>query len=281
MKTILVPTDFSKAANNAAEYAIHLAKDMNASVLLLHVYHLPLSASGEIPVMTIAPKELQEENMAELKRHVAQLKVKTGVEVNYKAKMGMAVDEILEEEKNAKFIVMGMRGAGKLSELLIGSITTATLSKATTPVLVIPEDAVYQSLEKIVFACDYDPETDTRTLDALKALTKTFNSKIFVVNVKKKSDTLPEAEILVGEKIEKKLHGIEHVFYFPENKDLVEGINEFVENKNADMVAVIPHRYNAIERLFHKSISKKMAFHTRVPLLVLPDNQQAVAGFFI
>lgn len=280
MKTILVPTDFSKAAGNAAEYAAHFAKDVNAKILLLHAYHVPVAVS-ETPVIVISQEELQKDNESRLKKEATHLKKIAGVEVSYKAKMGFAVDEILEEEKNATLIVMGMQGASKLSEVLMGSITTSTLRKTKAPVLVIPENVKYKKPEKIVFACDYDPTTDVHTLDALKALMKTFASKVYVVNVKQKKESVTVDEAVAGVNLENKLSDVQHVYYFPEKEDLVEGINEFVENKKADMVAIIPHRYSLLERLFHKSISKKMAFHTHVPMLALPDNHKSLDAYFL
>lgn len=279
MKTILVPTDFSKAASNAAEYAVNLAKEMKATVLLFHVYYVPIPVS-EVPVI-ISPDEFQADNEALLKKEAANLKEKTGVEVRYLAKMGFAMDEILEEEKNATLIVMGMKGANKLSEALMGSTTTATFRKATVPVLVIPEKAKYKKPKKIVFACDYDSRTDVHTLDALKELMKTFGSKIYVVNVKQKKESVSMEEAVAGVKLENKLNDVEHIYYFPEKEDLVEGINEFVQEHQADMVAIIPHRYSLMERLFHKSISKKMAFHTHIPLLALPDNHKSIPAYFL
>ena len=280
MKTILVPTDFSKTAGNAAEYAAHFAKDVKAKILLLHAYHIPVPVS-EAPVIVISQEELQKKNEAHLKKEAAHLKKISGVEVTYKAKMGFAVDEIVEEEKNAALIVMGMQGASKLSEALMGSITTSTLRKTQAPVLVIPENVKYTKPEKIVLACDYDPRTDTHTLDALKALMKTFSSKVYVVNVKQKKESVSVDEAIAGVKLESKLNDVEHVHYFPEKEDPVEGINEFVKDKKADMVAIIPHRYNLLERLFHKSISKKMAFHTHVPMLALPDNHKSLDAYFL
>ncbi len=279
MKTILVLTDFSEAASNAAEYAANLGKVIKAKIVLLHVFHVPVPLS-EFPFIIKTPGEFQMENERLLKKEAAYLKKMTNVEVTYLAKMGFAVDEILEEEKNSSLIVMGMKGASAISEALMGSITTAILGKATVPVLVIPEGVKYRNPEKIVFACDYNPRTDLHTLDALKDFMKTFNSKIYVVNIKQKKESV-SVEKEMETNLEGKLCDVQHIYYFPEKEDLVEGINEFVKDKQADMVAIIPHRYNLVERLFHKSISKKMAFHTHVPLLALPDNHKTVAAYFL
>ena len=59
MKTILVATDFSAAALNAANYAADMASTINADILLLHVYHIPVSYS-EIPVV-VTPDDLMRE----------------------------------------------------------------------------------------------------------------------------------------------------------------------------------------------------------------------------
>ena len=280
MKTILVPTDFSNAATNAAEYAVNLAKEMNAKVLLFHAYQMPIPIS-EVPIMIITPDELQKENETFLKKEAISLNQKSGVEVTYLAKMGMAVDQIIEEEKNVNLIVMGMKGASKLSEVLIGSVTTETLRRAKTPVLVIPEKVTYKTPENIVLACDYDPRTDVNILNVLKDFLKPFGSRIYVINAKHQNEPVSVDETKVGIQLEKELNDIEHFNYFLELDDIVSGINDFVESHNIDMIAIIPHRYSLMERLFHKSISKEMAFHTHVPLFALPDNHKGVPAYFL
>jgi nucleotide-binding universal stress UspA family protein len=277
MQTILVPTDFSKTATNAAEYAANFAKEINARVILFHVFHTPIPIS-EVPVMTITPQEIQVEKEMQLKKEAVNLQEKTGADISYLVKMGLAVDEILEEEKNVSLIVMGMEGASKLSEALMGSITTATLRKAKTPVLVIPENVIYRTPKQIVLACDYDPRTDAHTLDALKKLMKAFDPKIYVVNVKQKSEPVTK-EKTTGSQLEAELADMQHTYFFPENEDPVEGINDFVEEKKADIIAIIPHHHNLFEQLFHKSISKRMAFRTHVPLLALPDNHKSIPAY--
>ncbi len=277
MKTILVPTDFSKAAHNAAEYAIHLASEIKATVLLFHAYHLPLTLPDS-PVTEINPAILQFENEEQLRNEAVKLKEKTGVEVKWMAKFGFAVEEILKEEKHCTLLIMGMRGAGKLEEALIGSITTSLLRKTRKPVLVIPEAAKYRDPENVVYACDYDSKTEKHALDALKCFSRTFGSSIQVVSINREREMALQAKraSLVSELSESSLK-----FYFLEDDDIVGGINKFVVEHHADMVAMIPHRYKLLDRLFHKSISKKMAFHTNVPLLALPDLEkpEAVPSF--
>ncbi|CAN5229960.1 universal stress protein [soil metagenome] len=302
MKNILVPVDFSEVSKNAAEFAVRFAKVEDAKVKLLHVYHIPVPSSADVPTMLISSDELQAMNDSELLKIKESIKVSTGFDVSTEARLGAAVDVILEESVDADLIVMGIHGAGAIAETIIGSIATDTLRKSTIPVLVVPEHTRYKNPDKIVLACDYNPDTNLRSLDTLTDLMENFNSKIFVVNVKNKKDksiseetdtmvvldsklsiykldikehheSATSEEKAIREKIEKKLANIEHYYFSPEKKDVVNAINEFVDEKNADMVAIIPHHYKLFEGLFHKSLSKKMAFHTHVPLLALPDNK--------
>lgn len=269
MKSILVPTDFSDVCNNAIEYAAKLAKAIDYDIVLLHVYHVPVPVSTGVPTVMIAVDELQNRHEERLKKVGEELMRRTGVKVTCKAKMGLAVDEILDEENNSSLIIMGMRSAGKLSETLIGSITTATLKKSNIPVLVIPENVKFKAPEKIVFATDYDPNADPATLDSLENFIKPFGSRIYAVNIRITKGGTSQKNASEAEP-----DNDEKLYYIHEHEDLVEGINDFVENKKADMIAIIPHKYNFLEGLFHKSISKKMAFHTHVPLLSLPDRKK-------
>ena len=274
MKTILVPTDYSNAAKNAADYAVNFAKEIRARVLLFHAYNLPVVPSVDAMILAPTAAEWHKANEDLLKIEVARLRRKTGIDISYKAVMGLAVDEIKEEEKNVDFIVMGITGAGKLSEKILGSITTAALKKVNKPVLVIPENVHYKNPERIVLASDLDPLKNAKILDRLNALVEQFKSVIYIVNVKEKTDEVTVANAVAEVQLETKLKDVEHFYYYPENDNPVEGINEFVKTKKADMVAVIPHHYTFPERLFHSSFSKKMAFHTHVPLLVLPTNEK-------
>jgi nucleotide-binding universal stress UspA family protein len=278
MNKILVPTDFSFAARNAAIYAVNLAKDIGATVVLLHIYPVPVPMM-DIPIIAITPDELQLESERLLKIELDFIEQQTSVIVQIAAKMGLTVDEILEEEKSAFMLVMGMKVATKVSEHLIGSITTTVLRKVKTPLLVIPENSSYKKPEKIVFACDYNSKTHVDTVESLKKFSKIFDAKIYIVNIMQ--DKSIKIDKSLQTKLDSELSELSHIYYFSEKEDLVEGIIEFVNLHKADMIAIIPHQYNLIEHLFHKSISKKIAFHTHVPLITLPDNHITKSGYLL
>lgn len=279
MKTILVPTDFSSAAMNAADYAVSFAKEIKANVLLFHAYKIPLLSATDASLLDLTPEELQKDNEKLLMIESARLKRKSAVKITCKTSMGLAVDEIVKEEEGVDFIVMGMTGAGRLSEMILGSVTTAALKKIKTPVIVVPEKIKYKRPEHIALASDYTLINEN-ALEGLKELINLFNSKIYIVNIKQRTEEASVERTVAELNLETQLNNSEHFYYFPKHEDLVDGMNEFVKMKKVDMIALVPHRYMLIERLFHSSFTKKMAFHTHLPLLVLPDNLKKSDVYF-
>lgn len=270
MKQIIVATDFSPVSENAVEYAVQLAKDIDSPILLFHSYEMPAVVT-EAAVVVIPPDDLQKVNEETLKKYAERLTAKWGVEINYSTRVGIARDEILNEAKNGSFIVMGMYGAGKLTRAIMGSTAMSVIKNSSVPVLLIPENVSYKRPEKIAFACDYNSKTDFHALDPLKRLIEIFNSRLLVMNVKEDKREVSIEEKTTAVKMDRKLADIDHSYHFMESEDLVDGIKEFIDDKKPDMIAVIPHKYNILERLSHRSTTKKLAFQSTIPFLALPD----------
>jgi nucleotide-binding universal stress UspA family protein len=278
-KSILVPTDFSQAAENAADYAVQLANDLKAQVLLLHVFQPPVS----LPDSTAAVVDFetfQQANEAEMKELVAKLEKKSQFGVQGLVRMGFASEEILTEEKNALAIVMGMKGENKLREIFIGSLVTNIMKNTEKPLLVIPAEAKYTDFENVVMACDLDKETDKQAFESLKCFLKPFASTVHIVHVMEDKKMSDERQKTIAEIKELFVHQ-EVSFVTIDSKDLLEGLENYLKDAKADLVAVVPHKYYMLDRLFHKSISKKLAFHTRVPLLALPEKHYKPSTFII
>ncbi len=102
-----------------------------------------------------------------------------------------------------------------------------------------------------------------------------FKSELLVVNVLNKDQSLPsEKNAVAGIRTEHKLEGIRHSYHFVQNEDTINGLNRFVTLKKADMMVIIPRKHNFLDKMIHESNTKKMAFHTKLPLLVLHEKQR-------
>lgn len=270
MKNIIVAIDFSSVSKNAAEYACEFSKVVNANITLMHAYHIPPSIN-ETPVL-VSYEQMQELNEKLLQKEAIRLKKQTGISTNCIVKIGIAADEILEEAKSYDLIIMGIRDVDKFSEMLIGSTATSVMKKSTTPVLIIPENCSFKKPANIVFTCDFNHNINSKSINALKRIQTIFNSTVNIISVRNKE--LPNTtEAIGGVLLERELENTKHVYYFINNENIVDGINEFIERYNGDMVATIPHNHNFIEKLFHKSISKTIAFHSQLPTFCIPEYQ--------
>jgi len=274
MKTILVPTDFSYAARNASEYAIEYAKQFGYKLLLCHVYHLPVISVPEEPLLVLEdPKVYRRNHLQSLQEEASYLSQNNDVEIDCKAVEGFAVDEILalEKEIDPALIVMGMETEGTFSELIIGSIATDVIRKSKTPILLVPQKAPFKKISKITLAYDYKINQDVRILQPLKGLIKESAAKFNILNVGKKDPEEDAIKAIAGIKLDNYFSDIEYTTHFTENDDFAAGINNFIESEAIDLIAMIPHKHNFLERIFKESHTKKIAFNTSIPLLTLPD----------
>jgi len=284
MKKILAPTDFSETAKNAASYAIELAKLIKAEVILLHVFDVPVAAT-DVSIVMPSPQELEEINAEALKNSEQELKRKHGdsVIISGIVKMGFLVDETIHliKEKRIDIIVMGITGAGKLAEVLMGSNATRVAKKINCPTIIVPEKAKFSQLKNIAFACDYNEIEESGALDQLVDFVKLFDARLMIVNIGKQVEKHSYSNDLAGklleyifENINESLdipNGINYSIHQQKDEDVVHGINKFLDKHNADLLVMIPRKHSLLWGLFHESNTKKMAFHTHVPILALHE----------
>jgi len=147
---ILVPTDFSEFSQDAAQYAIELAKRFDAEVTLLYVLQDAVALFPEPGVAFPAPgnylQELQESSQQSLERLKSQY-TEEGVNVNTELRNGPPFVEILRcaREGNYDMIVIGTHGRSGLAHVLLGSVAEKVVRKAECPVLTVrPEDHQFE-----------------------------------------------------------------------------------------------------------------------------------------
>lgn len=275
MKTILVPTDFSDNAKNALDFAIEIAKKHESKIFLVHTNHYDMAASS-LPPELEAQQFMQLQKMTQHKLNDLQAEVnKQGVECKALLEVG-PLNDVLEEiatRKRAHLIVMGTQGASGLQETFFGSNTGHLINHTKTPVLAVPSDYKFNSFEKVVFTTNYERKSGI-DFKKLVELTHLFNSSIKILHV-------ANGELSYAEE-EKHLTKFEEEMKekYPEAKiasqmmygDETENImTDFIKREHVNLVGFTTKHRNFIERLFGtKSITKKMIYHTTVPIIAFP-----------
>lgn len=273
MKTIIIPTDFSNVATNAMNYGLDMAIDIKADVLLFHVYNVPVSMT-EVPVMLISVDELQknaEEQMASLKKKVEHI-VSGKIKIETQTRLGDTVDELEALCKRVQpfAVIMGSRGASGI-EALFGSTTLTAIRHLTSPVISVPRGKEYgQGIKKIGFACDFRDVADTLPQAVIIEVVKQFNAEFHVLNVSYNPKQFDKGS---GEYVLLKtmLRELNPLYEFIQNEDVEEGINEFAEKNNLDLVITIPKKHKLLEGIFNKSSTRKLVFHSHIPVMCVHE----------
>ena len=143
---ILVPTDGSKTAQKAATYAIGMAKQLHASIIVISVVDKRFMVSRTVlfkPSSRYVAESIEDYQQESAERYTRELKKlcgKKGVQSRTVIKQGHPVEEIVKEAEKSKvnLIIMGSHGQSALAAATLGSVTYGVIHKDTTiPVLVV------------------------------------------------------------------------------------------------------------------------------------------------
>ncbi len=287
IKKILVPVDFSEQSVNACYYALGLANKLKANIELLHAYFIPVvsadpyfdSYAFQLDIGNIATTMINE-GKTRMKKLVKELKNQmkkeefTGFKISSKVEQGIAVDVILDYAEKFKpgLIVIGTRGSGESSPDIMGSVAKKIIEKAAVPVFAIPLKSVYVGIKymhRVLFATNYD-ESDIESMRKLMNLLSLFEMKIYCVHIAADGDDPLDHAKMEGIKSRfmEEFSNRNIVCEIIEQDDVLQGIEEYIDEKDIDLVALTTRKRGIIEKLFNPGITKKMLFHSNIPLLV-------------
>jgi universal stress protein A len=140
IRRILVPVDFSPLSDAAFEYALGLARKLDARLILLHVFQVPAFAYPDASIPLPAQTLLDAEHQARV--HLGKLEVRAGeggVPASSLLHEGAPFVEIVRTARaqNVELIIMSTHGRTGLRHALLGSVAEKVVRKAPCPVLVV------------------------------------------------------------------------------------------------------------------------------------------------
>ena len=273
MKKIILPTDFSKNAENAIVYALNLFKDEKCAFYLLntfmpsanyeqHSWHIGLEASNEQKSM----KQLT----ALLERLSKKFKNPKHIFVPHSA-MNTVVGEtkkIIEQEK-IELVVMGTQGATGASDVVFGTNTTQVIEKIDCPVIAVPSGLNYKAPKNILFATDYEITYSKEQLKELLHIAEHHRSHIDVLHVSSTSG-LTENQQKNKAMLEEVLKDVDHQSHIVPEEDIRSCINDFQLKNDVDFLLMIKNKHTFMERLFLRSKIKQIGLHIKIPFMEIP-----------
>lgn len=202
MKTIAVLTDLSERSEHAATYALHIAAQIKADVLLFNAFLMPSDipmAAAQVAWPAYEYDELKTDSEKSLKKlcdklkHEAKATSSPGAyipAIAYRCEEGPVVNtlSLLEEDKNIVLLVAGTHSTDAITTFALGNNCTELIDETKLPLLLVPENATFTRLEKLIFATDLN-KTDVNYINSVSGLAKAFAAHVMIANVNPETGT--------------------------------------------------------------------------------------------
>jgi nucleotide-binding universal stress UspA family protein len=270
MKTIILATDFSSAALNASNYATDMALSINADILLLNIVQTPVTYS-DLPVIANLEEIIRgaEKDINDLAEQL-KLKVKGKLNIETEVRMGGFLSELKAvcERIGPYVVVMGSQGTTAADHLMFGTHAVHATKHLMWPLITVPPEATFSSVKKIGLASDLNEVVETTPIDEIKMLVADFKAELHILNTGKR-EVFDADVVFESGMMQEMLGSLNPKYHFINNENTDEGILEFTDKNDIDLLVVLPKRHGLIDRLIHKSHTKQLVLHSHVPVMAL------------
>lgn len=277
MKKILFPTDFSEAATNAFVHALEFAKVVNAELILLHTFEIPVYDSQFFPEnyasiyssIELAQFEMFKDEIPKLKTIAIERNLEDIV-IKHRLMDGDLLYNLKNavEEDHIDFVIMGTTGVSDWTKFFTGSNTNSVISGVEVPVLCVPISAKYKKIKTIGFTTRYR-DKDKKELKKVLKIAKKTNAKVKSLYVKTSHSDVSDTTIKEWEK-EFAAENID--FLVLPSDEVKETILDFVLYKDIDILTTITHKRSFFESIFDSSFSQKISKQVEIPVLVMHED---------
>lgn len=272
MEAILIATDFSQPARNAALYAAQLGKLLKVKNLVLyHAYKLS-SASGGTSKKISREKiqESKERLLSELRDALLPMVNKETLILTKANSLPLEIGvNSLANSCEAKLLIIGSE-RNILKKMLMGRSTNKLLKACNLPILIVPPQMKFKPIRKIVMACDLKDVAATIPIARFINLINSFKTGLTVVNING-----PDKETLTaGREYEQDVfydlfEQLDPTIHYIDDSNVSKGILDYADQTGAQLIAVVAKKHSFIERLTKASVSEELVAKSEIPILVI------------
>lgn len=261
MTTVIVPVDFSETSLNAARYAAQLlVGHYGVTLLLYHSYAKPAEAAKSEEDLEQLRKELMEKYI---------VKIETLAHEEHDFVDGL---ERAARHRKADLVIMGITGKSALAQVFFGSNTLKMAETKACPVLIVPQEAEFKQIKNVMLTSDFKNTHNTTPSGPIKNFLDAFRPQLHIVNVDK------DHYISLTDNYEKEKEDLRRLFtdyrpefYFMRLFDVDEAINLFAEERDIDLIIAVQKNHSFMEKLFSSGRTKTLAYHSKMPILVVHE----------
>jgi len=287
IKRILVPVDYSECSRFACRFAVKIACKLGAEIKLFHTYYSPAFDLIELAGAVQTQSQLREEvttNLEDseketmngfiqgLREYVKDCGMPE-VKFAYELAPGVPEDEIIRycDSYMPDMVIMGTKGKGTGVGSIMGSVTASVINRIAYPILAIPEKYTFvgeKNLKNVLYVTDFD-ESDFLTLKSLMSLTDQLDLDIHCVHIGNDPNSWDNIRMDGLMEYFRKSYGKTQVSYsFISQKNLLDDLDQLIRTRSINILSLTAHRQSIVNKLFKPNITKKLFYHSSIPLLV-------------
>lgn len=260
MDHIIVPVDFSPISNNAAFFAIAMAKDLRCPlVTLFHSYHGQDRPDEAMEKLYQACQERCQGTPTVVISVLSEERIVSGI-----ARLGS------HEGQNCA--VMGITGGGGIGKKIVGSNTLKVAQSTDLPILILHEGLTYKAPEQIGLGIELNKTfVQDLPMQTLRYLCDAFPCKLHIINIDTDSGKRPLSaeEFQAMHEVYDSFDLNRTEFHFDNGRSVLKGISEICEDEHIELLILMAKDKTFVEKWFNKSVIKQLAYRSRIPILIL------------
>jgi len=276
MKTILIPIDFSTATQHVLDYVSAASKDIKIErvILLTSMYtsvYQQIVFSAEYMCLNESNFEIERRGILD---HIENLCLEFTEKIDFHTKVEKAITELplinaisqLIRQEKPDMLVLNSDQANPDAGY-IGKNVIPIVKSSTIPILIIPSNAHYQKFRSALIPIDFQALDRLTVFRQSLAITSDIKPFIKVLNISRKGDFEHEKHNLL-----RLLTGFSISVHQTDNPDILDGILDFIEQNDLQLIMALPGKYNFFKRLTHRSITQTITLKSHLPVLILKQS---------
>lgn len=279
MKKIIVPTDFSKLSHHALDFAVRLAKPLNASITLLHLEEVPLGdlslhLSGDASMGTMLSDDalynaqLFRANNRKIKGLVDEFSDRE-VQIEGRQFGGGFVQGMQQyiAKNGGDLVIIGTTGEESIQEFFSGNHTEQLIENINTPVISI-HDQQFHPIEDVVLGLDIEDERYTKqVLETVKQLVEPLNASLHIVDITKSKNN-PNLMDQLNKTA--KIAGLtNYLVDVIEDSNSSQALMEYAKGTDAGMIVILSEAKGGINRFINPSFAARLTKDSNIPILTI------------
>ena len=259
MKTIVLATDFTDSATHAADYALALANQLHARLVIVHAYQRRVDEPADFVSTPPRLEQIREQLMQDNKGNVA---------ISVVAKYGepRACIEAVVAGQQADLLIMALADDRPYTARFLGSLPTDMIPQTSVSMLILPPGSQYKPVKTVVLALDLSEPIDANVLGKANEFVQELGATLNIICMDDDPD--PQRQE-AAQRIQAFFAGLPHTFSFQPGNDLSITLDDYVTTHPADLIMMLPKHHSRLALWLEESVTQQVARQAVVPVLAI------------